>query len=237
MKRRMIVLLCIVLLLFSDSAFGEGREEVSSEYQEAFEFGSEVLKNYYENKDLSIGRDFQDRVSLPMAKLLSTKIRLEKFRRETLKLIYENYNLSLLPISLESWSMENDEWVFRVQAIRTWNDSGVEEKSTSSEVWDLRVKNIEEGMQLIECFEVYENLTLGPIDEGAREFGPNYCGPEYDIFLERYVEGFEAQCIKKSEPQLTDLLMDLKKELLAIPSNGLILMVVMSLWVIWSVFP
>lgn len=232
MKRRIMALLCVALLIFSGSIFGEREVEVPAEYRDAIVFGMRILRDYYGNKDLSEHRDLSGRVSLPMEKLLNAKIEMEQFQREKLHLDYENYSSSLLATSMESWSIKNDEYFFSVQSVRTWNYSGVEEKSTSSEVWNLRVKKTKDGMRLIECFEAYDNLTLGPIDRKAKAYSEKYDSREYDAFLENFVQEFKEQCMEKSGSKLIEM----SKQGLSIESKQLILMSVMSLWVIWAAF-
>lgn len=234
MKRWLVVGLCVVLFLFSGAVFGEYAEEVEvpGEYREVFVFGTRILRDYYGNKDLSEHRDLSGRVSPPMEKLLNAKIEMDVFQREKLNLEYDNYFASLLATSMESWSMKKDEFCFSVQVTRTWNYKGVKEKSGSSEVWNLRVKKSEDGMQLIECFEAYENMTLGPIDEKAKRFSEKNYGSEYDAFLRDYVRDFKEQCVEKSggEPVVSP------KEPWMFPSKRQILMGVMSVWILLSVF-
>ncbi|MFJ7917370.1 MULTISPECIES: hypothetical protein [unclassified Lysinibacillus] len=135
-------------------------------------FAKDIVEKYYKNKDLGENNDFSKEVSNDTLKLLNAKIELGQMQNKTLGYTYRDYQISVTPSLTEKWVESETEILMYLRVERSWfydNELYVEQntnKTTTSEVLKITIsKAAGSDLKMIECYDLYENITLGPIDE------------------------------------------------------------------------
>lgn len=124
-----------------------------------------------------------------------------RMQNDILGLTYKDYKIKITPYQMEKWK-ENDKEIFLVLRVeRSWFYSS--DKTTSSELQDITLSKNENGeLKMIGCYDQYESITLGPIDQLYKN--AKILKTNTDILLDNYIKDFERQCIQKKEQMIID---------------------------------
>lgn len=175
--------------------------EVSVIQEEHFKFAADVVEKYYRNKDLGENNDFAKDVSGDVLKLLDTKIKLGQLQNTILELNYKDYQIEISPYQTEKWEANDNESFMVLRVERGWFYSS--DKTTSSELLHVTLSTASNGeLKLISCYEPYESVTLGPIDQLFQD--AKLFRADTDTLLDNYIKDFEEQSIEKKEQLLLD---------------------------------
>lgn len=201
MKKRVILMLVALSVLIGmkplERVLAEElkKEDVIEEY---YAFAVEGIEKFYHYKDEGITNNWKDYVSADMYDLLEAKIEMETFQRDTYGLEYKEYQITIKAFDEKNW-VENDNKVdMSLQIIRTWYYCS--EPTTISEVINVSVIKGTENVFLIEsCYDKYESITYGPIDEVYQEAKVSRSNISTKEALSSYVSQYKEQCINKAE--------------------------------------
>lgn len=183
----------------------ENSEELVQK-EDYLKFASDIVEKYYRNKDIGENNDFSNNVSSDLMKLLATKIEMGQLQNQILDLNYKDYQIEINPYQTKEWVESENEIFMILRVERSWFYSS--DKTTSSELQEITLSKNESGdMQMVGCYDRYENITLGPIDQlyqDAKALRANADGLNADAFLENYKKDFEEQCLKKKDQLILD---------------------------------
>ena len=164
-------------------------------------FSSDIVENYYRNKDLGENNEFSNDVSTDVLKLLNTKIKMGQLQNEILGLNYKKYQIEINPYQMEKWEENENEIFIILRVERSWFYSS--EKTTSSELQDITLSKSTSGdIKMVGCYDQYESITLGPIDQLYQNAMVSKA--DTNVLLENYIKGFEKQCIQKKQQMILD---------------------------------
>lgn len=165
-------------------------------------FAKDIVEKYYKNKDLAENNDFSKEVSNDTLKLLNAKIELGQMQNDTLGYTYRDYQISVTPYLTEKWVESETEILLYLRVERTWfydNELYIEKninKTTNSEVLKITVsKNVGNDLKMTECYDLYESITLGPIDQLYQKAKAS--GLDIDTIIDDYKKDFKESLIQK----------------------------------------
>lgn len=165
-------------------------------------FAKDIIEKYYKNKDLAENNDFSKEVSNDALKLLNAKIELGQMQNKTLGYTYKDYKISVMPSSTDKWVESETDIHLYLRVERTWfydNELYTEKntnKTTTSEEFEITVsKNDGNELLMTECYELYENITLGPIDQLYQE--AKAAGSDTDTLIDDYKKDFQESLDRK----------------------------------------
>ncbi|MFJ7917371.1 MULTISPECIES: amidase domain-containing protein [unclassified Lysinibacillus] len=171
-KISVIMLALVVTLSMGITAFAEEVPLDTTDDVGYVAFAKDIVEKYYKNKDLGENNDFSKEVSNDALKLLNAKIELGQMQNKTLGYTYIDYQISVTPSLTEKWVKGETEILMYLRVERTWfydNELYIERntnKTTTSEVLKITVsKTAGNDLKMIECYDLDESITLGPIDE------------------------------------------------------------------------
>ena len=102
---------------------------------------------------------------------------------------------------MEKWEKNENEIFLTLLVQRSWFYSS--DQTTSSEVQEITLSKNESGnIKLASCYDKYESITLGPIDQLYKDAKVSRMNA--DVVLEDYKSDFEEQCIQKQNQMILD---------------------------------
>ncbi|MGF7050759.1 hypothetical protein J2T13_005309 [Paenibacillus sp. DS2015] len=208
MKKTLAFLsMAIMVIGFMFSPIEASANEVSDNNKESvlnednFKFAAGIVEKYYKHKDLGENNDFSKDVSADVQKLLDTKIELGQIQNKVLDLSYKDYQIEINPHQTEKWEENENEIFMIIRVERGWFYSS--EQTTSSQLLEITLSKSSNGeLKLVSCYEPYEDVTLGPIDQLFQD--AKVLRVNTDVLLENYIKDFEEQSIQKNEQLILD---------------------------------
>lgn len=192
----------IVSLGFSPvSASADENPQTGIALDKAAALATDVVEKYYRNKDLGENHDLSAVVNEPVLELLQTKIDLGQMLKQILELDYRDYQITIHPFHEEQWRMGENESFIVLRVERTWFYNS--EQTTTSELLNITLSDdTNKGILLTECYEPFENITLGPVDEMFQQAGESKINLTSEV--ETYKENFKQQLLEKKEQMVFD---------------------------------
>ena len=194
MKKLLNLLSMVLMLIGVMSSPIEASADEIEKVLPYYEFVVEGVENYYRNKDLGENNDITVYFSDEILPLLNAKIEMDTFQRKAYGLEYKDYEIQINPILKDSWSEKDGQHSLTIQVIRIWYYS--DEPTKISEVLDITVIGNKEYM-ISECYESYESLTYGPIDEVYQNALNARSTTSVETVLSSYISDFKDMCIEK----------------------------------------
>lgn len=197
-----LMAILIVSLGFSPvSASADENSETGIALDKAVSLASDVVEKYYRNKDLGETHDLSAAVNEPVLELLQTKIELGQMLKQILELDYRDYQITIHPFHEDQWKMGENESFIVLRVERTWFYNS--EQTTSSELLNITLSDdMNKGILLTACYEPFENITLGPVDEMFQQAGEFKMNLTSEV--ETYKENFKQQLLEKKEQMVFD---------------------------------
>jgi hypothetical protein len=192
----------IVSLGFSPvSASADENPQTGIALDKAAALATDVVEKYYRNKDLGENHDLSAVVNEPVLELLQTKIDLGQMLKQILELDYRDYQITIHPFHEDQWRMGENESFIVLRVERTWFYNS--EQTTTSELLNITLSDdTNKGILLTECYEPFENITLGPVDEMFQQAGESKINLTSEV--ETYKENFKQQLLEKKEQMVFD---------------------------------
>lgn len=210
--KRVLITLMVIATFFSisitasyaeSSSFSKEKKYIIDTENELVSFAVDVVEKYYKNKDLGENNDISKLVSGEALKLINTKIEMGQFQNKTLDCSYNDYKIEVLPFDIENWYKDNEKIVMILQVKRSWFYDDNDEKTTSSELQEMTVsKNKNDKYVVDSCYDKYESVTLGPIDEIHKK--TLLSKASVDTKLKEYLSNFKSQCLDKRQQMLEE---------------------------------
>ncbi len=194
MSKKSLVVVILFMLLFS--AFSVNAKASERKNNLKLEDYEQIIEAFYMHKDCDIETDIYKYCSQQVEKLLKFKVELSRYKNEKLNIGYNDYVIDVIPVSMEEWN--NSEMLFKV--VRRWKyfiDSDT--VSGESELIKIITDNNTSG-EITEFYNVYEDISLGNIDELYRARLEN--GNDIEAFLQDYFDDFKKQVDYNAKIQL-----------------------------------
>ena len=194
MSKKSLVVVILFMLLFS--AFSVNAKASERKNNPKLEDYEQIIEAFYMHKDCDIETDIYKYCSQQVEKLLKFKVELSRYKNEKLNIGYNDYVIDVIPVSMEEW--DNSEMLFKV--VRRWKyfiDSDT--VSGESELIKIITDNNTSG-EITEFYNVYEDISLGNIDELYRARLEN--GNDIEAFLQDYFDDFKKQVDYNAKIQL-----------------------------------
>lgn len=194
MSKKSLVVVILFMLLFS--AFSVNAKASERKNNLKLEDYEQIIEAFYMHKDCDIETDIYKYCSQQVEKLLKFKVELSRYKNEKLNIGYNDYVIDVIPVSMEEW--DNSEMLFKV--VRRWKyfiDSDT--VSGESELIKIITDNNTSG-EITEFYNVYEDISLGNIDELYRARLEN--GNDIEAFLQDYFDDFKKQVDYNAKIQL-----------------------------------
>lgn len=208
--KRLLNLFCLVLLFVGISIPIEVSAAETENMPPYYEFVTEGVEAYYRNKDLGETNDISVYFSKEVLTLLNAKVEMDTFQRQTYGLEYRDYQIDIKPFLEDNWSEVDGNASLTLQVVRTWyyND----DPTTISEVLDVTVME-NNGYLMSGCYEKYESITYGPIDEVYQNALKTRSTTSAESVLSGYIADFKELCVEKENQMLEDMQIPVEKDI------------------------
>lgn len=195
-KKLSLIILLLIGFLLAPSVVYAATDNYTTNDKEYYKFASEVCDKFYRNKDLGENNDLSKDISQELAELFNAKIEMDSFQRQTYDLVCNNYQIDILPFKQSNWSESNNEISMALQIKRIWYYDST--PTTISEVVDVTIsKNSQDHFIMTGCYNRYESLIYGPIDELYQH--AKLRRSNINSLLDNYVDDFKNQCLQKND--------------------------------------